>query len=103
MIFKFSYSYIITFFRYKKFGDMYTLPYLFIYLGAFSSCGKRELLTTAMHWLLIALLLSLHSTASRHAGCIVAAHSLSSCHVLLSGARLQELQHRGSLVVVHRH
>ena len=57
MIFKFSYSYIITFFRYKKFGDMYTLPYLFIYLGAFSSCGKRELLTTAMHWLLIALLL----------------------------------------------
>ena len=73
MIFKFSYSYIITFFRFKKkIFDMYTLPYLFIYLFIWGislvvESGSYSLV--AMRWLLIVLLLLLHSTGSVHTGC----------------------------------
>ena len=51
---------------------MYTLPYLFIYLFIWGislvvESGSYSLV--AMRWLLIVLLLLLHSTGSVHTGC----------------------------------
>ena len=73
--------------------------YLFIYLlaalgfcccaRAFSSCGERGLLFIVVHELLIAVLLLLRSTGSRHAG-------FSSC-----GMRAQKLWLTGPVVPRH--
>ena len=76
---------------------MYKLPYLFTYLGDFSSCGKRELLTSCDA-------LASHCLVSLVAQRRLWAHGLqerqhTTSVVGLAGSRvhgLQQSQHGGS-------